>query len=49
MFANPQVVSRMTKEEKEHVGTLEQRFGKTIFIKSDPAFHIEQFEVFGKQ
>ena len=48
VFASSQVVARMTKEEKEHVGILETRFGKPISIKADPAFHVEQYEVFGK-
>ena len=48
VFANSQVVGRMTKEEKDHVKKLEERFTKTIHIKIDPAFHVEQFEVFGK-
>lgn len=49
VFASPNVVSRLTKEEKEHVTGLEQKFDKQIHIKQDPNFHIEQFEVFGKQ
>lgn len=49
VFAAPDVVARMTKEEKVHVQKLEARFNKTIAIKTDPAFHIEQYEVFGKQ
>lgn len=49
VFASPQVVGRMTKEENEHVKLLEKRFERQIFIKSDPAFHLEQYEVFGKQ
>lgn len=49
VFASPQVVGRMTKEEKEHVGTLEKRFDKKIQVKTDPGFHVEQYEVFAKQ
>ncbi len=49
VFANSQVVGRMMKEEKEHVDKLEQRFDKHIMVKIDPAFHVEQYEVFGKQ
>ncbi|MFM8315291.1 MAG: ribonuclease E/G [Deltaproteobacteria bacterium] len=48
VFAAPAVVSRMMNEEKKHVAQLEDRFGKTILVKPDPAFHIEQYEVFGK-
>ena len=48
VFAAPGVVSLLSKEEARHVGLLEKRFGKTILIKQDPAFHTEQFEVFGK-
>jgi len=48
VFASPGVVSLLAKEESRHVGLLEKRFGKTILIKPDNAFHTEQFEVFGK-
>jgi len=48
VFASSQVVGRMTKEEKQHVKKLEERFNKTIHVKTDPGFHVEQFEVFGK-
>ena len=48
VFASPGVVSLLSKDESRHVGLLEKRFGKTILIKPDPAFHTEQFEVFGK-
>jgi ribonuclease G len=49
VFAHPDVTTRMMAEEKEHVATLETRFSKHITIKSDPTFHVEQYEVFGKQ
>ena len=48
VFASSQVIARMTKEEKEHVGILQTRFNKNIIINVDPNFHVEQFEVFGK-
>jgi len=38
----------MMSEEKKHVRMLEERFGKKIAVKPDPAFHVEQYEVFGK-
>ncbi len=48
VFAAPSVVARMMNEEKKHVAMLEDRFGKKIAVKQDPAFHVEQYEVFGK-
>jgi ribonuclease G len=48
VFAAPAVVARMMNEEKKHVAMLEERFGKKISVKPDPAFHVEQYEVFGK-
>jgi ribonuclease G len=48
VFASPEVVTRMTNEEKKHVELLQKRFEKTIQVKPDPLFHIEQYEVFGK-
>ncbi len=48
VYANPQVVHQLTHSEKPHVDKLETRFQKGITIKSDPGFHVEQFEVFGR-
>jgi len=49
VFAHPSVTTKMLEEEKEHVYKLEDRFSKQIHIKPDPSFHLEQYEVFGKQ
>lgn len=48
VFAHPDVTQKMLGDEKEHVTKLEERFTKQILIRPDPMFHIEQFEVFGK-
>jgi ribonuclease G len=48
VFAHPNVVTRMTVEEKEHVKILEKRFDKNIVVNVDPAFHMEQYEVYGR-
>jgi ribonuclease G len=48
VFAHPNVVTRMTVEEKEHVKILEQRFEKGIVVNADPNFHMEQYEVYGR-
>ncbi|MCB0416611.1 MAG: Rne/Rng family ribonuclease [Bdellovibrionaceae bacterium] len=48
VFAHPDVVAALTGDELTHVEELEDRFDKGIIIKNDPNFHVEQFEVFGK-
>lgn len=48
VFANPEVVNMLKKDESKHVERLQQRFEKNISIKPDPEFHVEQYEVFGK-
>lgn len=48
VFASPEVVDGMKKEEREYVVELERGLGKRIMIKPDPSFRIEQYEVFGK-
>lgn len=48
VFANPEVVNMLKKDESKHVDRLQQRFEKNISIKPDPEFHVEQYEVFGK-
>ncbi|MBY0370988.1 Rne/Rng family ribonuclease, partial [bacterium] len=48
VYAHPNVVNRMTIEEKEHVKILEERFEKNIIVKIDPTFHMEQYEVYSR-
>lgn len=48
VFAHPDVSFKMNEDEREHVLKLEGRFSKKITIKSDPSFHVEQYEVFSK-
>lgn len=48
VFANPEVVQRIRKEERKHVAILERRLRKKIVVKTDVDFHTEQFEVFGR-
>ncbi len=48
VFAHPNVVTRMIREEQEHVKLLEKRFDKNIIVKIDPDFHMEQYEVYGR-
>ncbi len=48
VFANSEVVGRITKEEKIHWKGLEERLLRQIVVKADPNFHVEQFEVFSK-
>jgi ribonuclease G len=48
VFANPEVVNMLKKDESKHVDRLQQRFEKNISIKPDPELHVEQYEVFGK-
>lgn len=48
VFAHPDVVEKITKDENKHLVWLSERFTKSIAVKPDPLFHYEQFEVFGK-
>lgn len=48
VFANPEVINMLKKEEWKHVERLQKRFEKNIAVKPDPEFHVEQYEVFGK-
>ncbi|MBI1860448.1 MAG: Rne/Rng family ribonuclease [Deltaproteobacteria bacterium] len=48
VFANPDVTKRIGGEENSHKELLERRLNRRVTVKTDPAFHIEQFEVFGK-
>ncbi len=48
VFANSEVIGRITKEEKTHWKGLEERLQRQIVVKADPNFHVEQFEVFSK-
>jgi ribonuclease G len=49
VFTSPKVFEKLTHEEAHQVKFLEEKFSKAIHIKVDPSFHIEQYEVFGRQ
>jgi ribonuclease G len=48
VFANPLVANRLMHEEKKHVQRFEKKLNRSINVRPDPEFHIEQFEVFTK-
>lgn len=49
VFTSQKVFEKLTHEEAHQVKFLEEKFTKPIHIKVDPSFHIEQYEVFGRQ
>jgi ribonuclease G len=46
--AHQRVAEQLWEERRESVVELEKRSGKTINIRAQDEFHLEQFEVFGK-
>ncbi len=49
VFASPEVTDTLLEDEAHQLDLLEERFKKGITVKTDTGFHIEQYEVFGKQ
>ncbi|EQC49973.1 ribonuclease E/G family protein [Bacteriovorax sp. BSW11_IV] len=46
IFAHPEVTARLCGEDLDLIETLEEAFGKTLQIRSENNYHIEQYEIF---
>ncbi|MCK5072780.1 MAG: Rne/Rng family ribonuclease [Bacteriovoracaceae bacterium] len=46
IYAHPEVTARLCGEDLDIIETLEERFGKSILIRSENNYHIEQYEIF---
>lgn len=48
IYAHPEVTARMCSEDLELIETLESAFSKTIQIRSENNYHVEQYEIFAQ-
>ncbi len=46
VFAHPEVTARLSGEDLDVIETLEDQFGKSIIIRSENNYHVEQYEIF---
>lgn len=46
IFAHPEVTARLCGDDLDLIETLEEAFGKTLQIRSENSYHIEQYEIF---
>jgi ribonuclease G len=49
IYTHPDIADILYSDGQETLSSLEKRYKKKITVKSDPNFHIEQFEIFGKK
>ncbi len=49
IYAHPEVTARLCGEDLDLIETLEGRFGKSLFIRSENNYHIEQYEIFSQE
>ena len=46
VYAHPEVTARLSGEDLDMIETLEETFGKSIIMRSENNYHIEQYEIF---
>ena len=49
IYAHPEVTATLTGEDFDLIETLEEAFGKSILIRSENSYHIEQYEIFPQE
>lgn len=49
IYAHPEVTATLTGEDFDLIDTLEEAHGKTIQIRSENSYHIEQYEIFPQE
>lgn len=46
IYAHPEVTARLCGEDLDIIENLEEAFGKSLLIRSENSYHIEQYEIF---
>jgi ribonuclease G len=46
IYAHPEVTAQLCGEDIDFIETLENQFGKSLLIRSENNYHIEQYEIF---
>jgi ribonuclease G len=46
IYAHPEVTARLVGEDLDMIDTLEEQFGRSLMIRSENNYHIEQYEIF---
>lgn len=46
IYAHPEVTAQLCGEDLDMIETLEETFGKSLLIRSENNYHIEQYEIF---
>jgi len=49
IYAHPEVTAQLCGEDLDMIETLEERFGKSLLIRSENNYHIEQYEIFPQE
>jgi len=49
IYAHPEVAANLTREDLDLIETLEEAHGKSIQIRSENNYHIEQYEIFPQE
>lgn len=49
IYAHPEVTARLAGEDLDMIETLEERFGKSLIIRSENNYHVEQYEIFPQE
>ena len=45
VYAHPEVTAQLAESDSNMIETIEEQFGKSIVIRSENSYHIEQYEI----
>lgn len=49
IYAHPEVSDRLCGEDLDVIETLEESFGKTLIVRAENSYHIEQYEIYAQE
>ena len=49
IYAHPEVTARLAGEDLDLIETLEETYQKSLIIRSENNYHIEQYEIFPQE
>ena len=49
VYAHPEVTARLCGEDLDMIEAIEENFGRSILIRSENNFHVEQYEIFPQE
>jgi ribonuclease G len=46
IYAHPEVSAKLSGQDIDFIDLLEEKYSKTVSVRADNSYHIEQYEIF---